>query len=205
MRHRSADGQAVDTGRIRLVAGADAAYAGREAWAAVVVMTFPRLEPVESTCASRRVTFPYIPGLLSFREAPALIDAFARITNPPDCILLNGHGYAHPRRFGLASHVGLVLGMPSVGIARRLLTGNARPPGSSRGSQEPVRDGDEVIGMVVRTVEGKRPVVVSAGYRTGLAQAVRLALDAAVSHPLTEPLWLADRQSRRCRDRMRAG
>jgi len=191
----------IDICEIRYVAGADAAYDQDTIYAAVVVMRFPGLGVVEKTCTVQGVPFPYIPGLLSFREGPAILDAFSCLTTVPDLIFINGHGYAHPKRFGLASHVGLVLDVPSVGVAQRLLTGSVTLPGAARGCAEPVLDNTEVIGMAVRTVPGAKPVFISAGHRVDLAQAVDMVLKTTTAHRITEPIWLADQLSRQCRDK----
>ena len=189
----------IDTCEIRYIAGTDAAYSQDTIYAAVVVMTFPALDIVEKTYAIEEIRFPYIPGLLSFREGPAVVNAFLSLTTVPDLILINGHGYAHPKRMGIASHLGVVLDLPSIGVAQRLLTGIAAMPGTGRGSIEPILDNNEVIGKAVRTVEGSKPVFVSAGHKVDLAQAVDLALKTTVTHRLTEPIWHADRLSRQCR------
>jgi len=144
-------------------------------------MTFPGLAIVEKSYAIQEIRFPYIPGLLSFREGPAIAEAFLSLTTVPDLILINGHGYAHPKRMGIASHLGVVLDVPSIGVAQHLLTGIAAMPGTGRGSIEPVLDNNEVIGMAVRTVEGSKPVFVSAGHKVDLAQAVDLALKTTVT------------------------
>jgi deoxyribonuclease V len=201
LRHRCIVERTTGTGRIRYVAGADAAYEKDTVYAAVVVLAFPDLGVVETACAARKVAFPYIPGLLSFREGPAVLDAFYRLKTVPDLLLLNGHGYAHPERFGIASHVGVILDIPSVGIAQRLLTGSAAFPDAGRGSVQPVLDKSEVIGMAVRTKEGSKPVFVSAGHRVNLELAVEIALKTTTSHRITEPVWHADQLSRQCRER----
>ena len=201
LRHHCIIKRTMDTGRIRYVAGADAAYYQEKIYAAVVVLTFPGLEVVEKTCTVHRVPFPYIPGLLSFREGPALLDAASLLEAVPDLIFINGHGYAHPKRFGLASHVGLMLDVPSVGIARRLLAGTAAFPGAARGSMQPVLDRSEVIGMAVRTVERQKPVFVSAGHKVDLDQAVEMALMTSRDHRISEPVWHADQVSRQCRNK----
>jgi deoxyribonuclease V len=190
----------IDIDDIRHVAGADAAYTDDTIYAAVVVMTFPGLDVVEKTSVVQDIPFPYIPGLLSFREGPAIIEAFSSLITVPDLLLINGHGYAHPKRIGIASHVGIVLDIPSIGVARRLLTGNAAMPGKERGSTEPVLDKNEVIGMAVRTVENVKPVFVSAGHKVDPAQAVDLVLQTTITHRLSEPIWHADRLSRQCRN-----
>jgi len=200
LRHRCVVKRIIGSATIRHVAGADAAYDQEMVYAAVAVLTFPALELVETAGTARTIPFPYIPGLLAFREGPALLEAFGKITTVPDLIIINGHGVAHPRRFGIASHIGLALDLPSIGIAQRLLTGTAVAPENPRGSATPVLDREEVIGMAVRTVAGQRPVFVSAGHKVDLEQAVGLALGTTVCHRITEPVWQADRMSRQCRD-----
>ena len=190
----------IDICEIRYVAGADAAYDQDMIYAAVVVMKFPGLEVVEKACSVQEARFPYIPGLLSFREGPAILEAFSTLTAVPDLIFMNGHGYAHPKRFGLACHVGLLLDVPSIGVAKRLLIGEAAQPGAARGSTEPVLDKSEIIGMAVRTVQDAKPVFVSAGHKVDLPQAVDMALKTTILHRITEPVWHADQVSRQCRD-----
>ena len=204
LRHNCIVKRTIDIEEIRHVAGADAAYTRDTIYAAVVVMTFPGLDIVEKISTEQEVPFPYIPGLFSFREGPAILEAFSSLTTVPDLLLINGHGYAHPKRIGIASHVGIVLDIPSIGVAQRLLTGNVAMPGEERGSTEPVLDKNEVIGMAVRTVENAKPVFVSAGHKVDLAQAVDLVLKTTITHRLSEPIWHADRLSRQCRsDRSR--
>jgi len=199
VRQHVVTGRTIGTGEIRYVAGADAAYSADRVYAAVVVMTFPALEDVAQACAVREITFPYIPGLLAFREGPALADAFHKLPVRPDLLFLNGHGYAHPLRAGLASHIGVVLDLATIGVARRLLTGTAELPAGDRGAAVPVTDAGEVIGMAVRAREGAQPVYVSAGHRMDLSQAVELVLMTTTTHRFPEPLRCADVLSRKCR------
>ena len=201
LKHHCITERTIDICEIRHIAGADAAYHQDTIYAAVVVMTFPGLEVVEKTCAVQEVPFPYIPGLLSFREGPAILDAFSDVTTVPDLIFLNGHGYAHPKRLGIASHVGLLLDVPSIGVAQRLLVGEAALPDATRGSTETVLDKSEIIGMAVRTVTGAKPVFISAGHKVDLAQAVDMALKTTTIHRITEPVWQADLVSRQCRNK----
>lgn len=200
LRHRCIVQRTIDSEKIRHVAGADAAYSSDRIYAAVVVMAFPALDIVEHTCMVQEIPFPYIPGLLAFREGPAIVDAFSRLTTDPDLLLINGHGYAHPERIGIASHVGTILDVPSIGVAQRLMTGNVAMPAAGRGSAAPVLDKDELIGMAVRTVTGAKPVFVSAGHRVDLALAVDIALETTRTHRLTEPIWHADRLARQLWD-----
>jgi deoxyribonuclease V len=199
LRHHCILERTIDICEIRYIAGADAAYSQDTIYAAIVVMKFPGLEIVEKTCSVQEVSFPYISGLLSFREGPAILDAFSSLTTVPDLIFMNGHGFAHPQRFGLASHVGLLLDIPSIGVAKRLLIGEVTQPGTAQGSKSPVLDNGEIIGSAVRTVTDAKPVYVSAGHKVDLAQAVDMALKTTTIHRITEPLWHADQVSRQCK------
>jgi deoxyribonuclease V len=175
--------------RCELVAGADIAYE-RDSdvyYAGVVVVRVADGEVVESRSAVRKSPFPYIPGLLSFREAPALLEAFAGIESEPDAVMFDGQGFAHPRRMGLACHVGLWLDRPCLGCAKSLLLGKFREPVKRAGSLSPLTDGGEVIGKVVRTRDGVRPVYVSAGHRIDLASAVRVTLQTCRGFRIPEP------------------
>jgi deoxyribonuclease V len=177
------------------VAGADAAFdlQAQRIVAAVVVLTFPALEPVETVVHRERLAFPYIPGLLSFREAPALLHAFERIRRKPEVIFIDGHGLSHPRAAGIACHIGVCLETPTIGCAKSLLVGTYRTPGPSRGAIAPLHDANgRVIGAVVRTRDRVRPVFVSVGHRISLAQAVRLTLACGKGYRIPEPTRQAD-------------
>ncbi|HET7093895.1 MAG TPA: endonuclease V [Thermomicrobiales bacterium] len=165
---------------IRTVAGIDNAYAGRGrdaiAHAAVVVLAFPALTPIATATASRPVSFPYVPGLLSFREIPAIIDAYARLDVTPDALLCDGQGYAHPRRFGLACHVGVLLDRPTIGCAKSRLLGTFEEPARVFGADTPLIDQGETIGAAVRTRPSHAPLFVSPGDKFSVEGAVALAL-----------------------------
>ena len=187
--------------RIRLVCGADAAFTpGRShCVAGIVVWDVAAGRVVEERTARCPVTFPYVPGLLSFREAPALLAAIAKLEYEPDAFLFDGQGYAHPRRLGLACHVGLFLDRPSVGCAKSRLTGTHTAPALRRGAVAPLMDGAEPIGAVVRTRDGVKPVYVSIGHRIDLDRAVELVLSCCTRYRLPEPTRLADRLVSRLR------
>jgi deoxyribonuclease V len=153
----------------------------------VVVLRVADLEVVEKQESIRESPFPYIPGLLSFREAPALLEAFAKLKHEPDAVLFDGQGIAHPRRIGIASHVGLWLNKPSVGCAKSLLTGKHREPGKRAGSVTALLDKTEVVGQVVRTKDRVRPLFISAGHLIDLPSAVRLVLQTCRGYRLPEP------------------
>jgi deoxyribonuclease V len=192
MRDRCGCGQGGQTAGIRIIGGADAAYAGENGIGVVTLFSYPELEPVDHAVAVRRVLFPYVPGLFAYRELPLCLAAFEKLTTRPDLLMFNGHGYAHPHRFGMACHAGALLGIPTIGVASRPLSGQSADPDRSRGSCAPLLDGEEVVGMAVRTREGSRPVYVSAGYRTGLSFAVEVTLTATRDRRMPIPLHAAD-------------
>ena len=165
---------------VATVAGVDNGYVKRDgettAHAAVVILSFPALDVLETVAAERRIDFPYVPGLLSFREAPAVLAAFAQVTITPDVLLFDGQGYAHPRRFGLASHLGLILDRPAVGCAKSRLVGEYEEPERVFGAATPLIDRGEVIGAAVRTRPRHKPLFVSPGHKMSIDGAVKLAL-----------------------------
>ena len=174
---------------IRLVAGADVSYAKHDntLYAGVVVIRLPDLETVEEARATARSTFPYVPGLLTFREAPALLRAIRKLRVEPDAFVFDGQGIAHPRGMGLAAHVGLLLDVPSVGCAKSRLVGEHEPVGPRPGDRSALRYRGETIGAVVRTREGVKPVFVSCGHRMTLPAAVSLVLRTRDRWRLPEP------------------
>lgn len=182
--------------RWELVAGVDVSERGDEARAAVVVLD-RELRPVEEAVAAARVPFPYVPGLLSFREIPPLLEAWRKLRCRPDLLIVDGQGYAHPRRFGLACHLGVMLDVPSIGCGKTRLLGAHDEPARSRGSWAPLEDGGETVGAALRTRTGTRVVYVSVGHRISLAAAVDAVLDCAPRFRLPEPQRLADRLSKR--------
>jgi deoxyribonuclease V len=184
-----------------LVAGVDIGFeqAGKITRAAVAVLSLPGLALVESALARCPTRFPYVPGLLSFREIPPALEALAALATTPDLLLCDGQGFAHPRRFGLACHLGWLLDVPAIGVAKSRLTGTfAEPPGAAgawsplldRGplpDRDPLPDRNEVIGAVLRSRAGVTPLFVSTGHRVGLASAIRLTLACTGRYRLPEP------------------
>ncbi|MCB9134171.1 MAG: endonuclease V [Anaerolineales bacterium] len=179
--------------KIERVGGLDVRYENGCARAAAVVFDFPTMKVVEQTVVEEPVLYPYIPGLFSFREVPPLLTAIARLETLPDTWLCDGQGIAHPRRFGLASHLGVLLEMPTLGCAKSVLTGQYTMPAPERGNTSPLTDRDETIGMAVRTRANVSPVFVSVGHRADLDSAVRLVLACGRGMRLPEPLRLAHR------------
>lgn len=178
--------------QIHTVAGVDASYReiGR---AAIAVFSFPDLALIEQVTATREVTFPYVPGLLAFREAPVVLAALERLRLRPDLLMFDAQGYAHPRRLGLARHLGAYLNQPSIGCAKSRLIGSYDEPAQDAGAWSPLMDGDEEIGRVVRTKARTRPVFVSVGYRITLPLAVEIVLRCTRGYRLPEPTRIADR------------
>lgn len=176
-------------GDLELVAGADASYArfSRRFFAGVVVVRIADGVVIEKQGATAEIDFPYVPGLLSFREAPALLQAFAKIESNPDVVMFDGQGVAHPRGIGIAAHVGLFLGRPCLGCAKSRLFGEHNEPDVAAGSVAPLRANGEVVGAVVRTKARVKPVYVSAGHRIDLASAVRVVLASVRGYRLPEP------------------
>lgn len=148
-------------------------------------------ELVETASATMDVTFPYIPGLLSFREAPVCLAAIEKLEHQPDVFMIDGQGIAHPRRLGLAAHLGLFLDKPTIGCAKSRLTGTFAEPALEKGAHEPLYDGDEIIGAVVRTRTNVKPLFISVGHRCTLDDAIDLTLACAIKYRLPEPTRLA--------------
>lgn len=178
---------------VRYIAGVDISTGrrGELARAAVVVLSFPELEVVEVQTAEGTLGFPYIPGLLSFREAPLALAACERLDITPDLFLIDGQGLAHPRRFGLACHLGLFLDRPTIGCAKSLLCGRYEEPSAGAGSSSPILDDGEVIGTALRTRTGTKPVYVSIGHMISLPAAVSRAMQCCWGYRVPEPLRLA--------------
>jgi deoxyribonuclease V len=206
-------------GKIRTVAGLDAAFVLKESQAlrpaqggkkmrggrwkllrdanraigGVVVFRFPEMEEVERAYANVPLRFPYIPGLLSFREVPVLLAALKKLKKMPDLLFCDAHGYAHPRRFGLASHLGVTVGRPTIGCAKSILIGTHGALNKAAGSWTELRDGEETIGAAVRTRDGVKPVYVSQGHRVSLETAIRMTLAVCAGTRIPKPTREADR------------
>lgn len=181
------------SGAFRYIAGVDVSTSRwhEEGTAAVVVLNYPEFELLEEKRVRGRIDFPYVPGLLSFREAPLILEAFEQLDITPDLVLVDGQGIAHPRRFGIAAHLGLFLDVPTIGCAKSRLCGTYEEPGTEAGSSTELLDEGEVIGEVVRTRKGTKPVYVSVGSKISLRQAVRWVLMCCRGFRLPEPTRLA--------------
>lgn len=182
---------------VETVAGIDLGYDLKTGTsrAVVVVLKFPELELVESAEAIMPVQFPYVPGLLSFRETPVAIKALEKLENAPDLILCDGQGIAHPRRFGIACHIGLITNIPSVGVAKSLLVGKYESLGETRGSIAPLIHRKEQVGVVLRTKDKVLPVYVSIGHLMSLETAVDFVLQCTPKYRLPETTRLADKMA----------
>jgi len=178
---------------IRCVAGLDASYSKKKnrAYAAAVLFDIEKFEIIESTTAKTRPGAPYLPGFLSFREAPALMAALGKLKTRPHALMCDGQGIAHPRSMGLASHVGLLADMVSVGCAKTRLVGEFQDPGKERGDRAPLQYKGRTVGAVVRTRRGTKPVFVSPGHRIGVAPAADLVMKSCGAFRLPEPVRLA--------------
>lgn len=182
-------------GPVRFVAGTDVGFEeeGRVTRAAVVVLTFPELKFADCALAQVPTAFPYVPGLLSFREAPAVLEALGKLAVAPDLLLCDGQGIAHPRRLGIASHLGLAAELPSIGVAKTRLTGTHGEVPDARGAWTPLLDGNEMIGAALRTRPGTRPLYISPGHRVSLASAIRYVMACVTQYRLPETTRLAHR------------
>ncbi len=180
----------------KTIAGADAIYYKDYTISAVVVLEYPSLRLIEEASHTVKTTFPYIPGYLSFREGPAIVAAFEKLRHKPDVILFDGQGIAHPKGLGIASHLGVLLGIPSIGCAKSRLVGSYEMPGKVRGSWRPLILDGKTVGAVLRTRTGVKPVFVSPGHLITLQEAIEIVLQCS-RYRIPEPIRLADRLTRK--------
>jgi deoxyribonuclease V len=184
-------------GEVRHVAGVDMSANDRTglARAAVVILTYPELREVEVVREEEPLRMPYIPGLLSFREAPVILRAFERVRQAPDLVFVDGQGIAHPRRLGIASHLGVLLDLPAIGCAKSIFVGKYEPVPDELGAHVPLVDHGEVIGAVVRTRAHVKPMFISPGHRVSVPTSVRYVLASGRGYRLPEPTRLADKRA----------
>lgn len=173
--------------RIETIAGIDVSIRDDRGRAAVVVFSYPELEITDYSIATRKITFPYVPGLLSFREGPVALDALENLATQPDLLIFDAQGIAHPRRLGLASHIGVLVDLPAIGCAKSRLYGHYEEPGSERGSYTFLTDRGETIGAVVRTRTNVKPVFVSIGHRIDLSTSIAYIFNTGRGYRLPEP------------------
>jgi deoxyribonuclease V len=184
--------------RVRTIGGGDVSYQkeGNFLFGAMVVLSFPRMETLDVATARGKISFPYLPGLLTFREGPILIDTFQKLRIRPDILIFDGQGIAHPRRMGLAAHLGLWFNLPSIGCAKTPLLGKSVIPGPSRGSFELIRKDGNEVGVVLRTKDRVKPVFVSPGHRIDLPTSIQVILESCQGFRIPEPLRRAHHFSR---------
>lgn len=182
---------------IHTVAAVDADYDETHTYAAAVLFDYSICDrPADKRTAIRPTDFPYLPGYLSLREAPAAIDALKDLVQRPDVVLVDGQGIAHPRRFGIACHIGVLTGLPTIGCAKTRLIGDFREPGTQRGEWSPLELDGEVVGAVLRTQTAVRPLFVSPGHLVTLEDAIEVVLHCSTHYRVPEPLRMADRLAR---------
>jgi deoxyribonuclease V len=198
---RVVEGPPLDLSRVRYVAGADVSTQGDMGYATVVVLSFPDLSVVEVRGYEARLTFPYVPGLLAFREIPSVVGALREVESEVDAVIFDAHGLAHPRGMGLASHLGLFIDVPSVGCAKSRLVGEHEEPGPEKGDTADLVYRKKVVGKVVRTRPRVSPVYVSVGNRIDLASSVDLVLQCCTRYRLPE----TTRQAHNAANRLRRG
>lgn len=183
-----------DFDEIKTIAGADIALdpETNTGFAGVIVYRYPNLKEIERVSATAPIEFPYIPGLLAFREGPILLKAFAKLKSKPDLVMFDGQGIAHPRRLGIASHMGLWLNLPTIGIAKKVLVGKYQGPGLAAGAQTPLTDKNETVGICLRPRSKVKPVFVSIGHKIDLPTAVKFTLSCLDETRIPKPTREAD-------------
>ena len=188
---------------LRTIAGFDVGFEddGATTRAAAILLDADTLEILDQQVARLPTRMPYIPGLLSFRELPALLEALAMLSATPDLAFVDGQGIAHPRRLGIAAHFGVITGLPSIGVAKKILTGTGNHPHPLRGAYTPLRDGREQIGWLLRSKLNCNPLVISPGHRVSMASAADMVMRFVGSYRLPEPTRLADRLASRLDER----
>ncbi len=179
------------------IAGVDAAFTESDVIAAACLFKYPELIPVEDSYAITKITFPYIPGLLSFREGPAIMTAINRLGRKPDLILFDGQGIAHPAGMGIAAHIGVLLDIPSIGCAKSRLIGEYSRPGNRKGQHSDLRYQNKIVGKVLRTRDNVKPLFISPGHLINLKDAVEIALKCVGKYRIPEPLRKADSLSKK--------
>jgi deoxyribonuclease V len=181
----------------RFIAGVDAAFADDQIICAACLYRYPQLTLIEDAHTEMRNLFPYVPGFLSFREGPVIINAIKKLSIKPDLILIDGQGIAHPIRLGLASHIGVLLNVPTIGCAKSRLLGEYQEPAPEKGSRSPLFCHDEVVGAVLRTRDSIRPLFISPGHRIDLKSSIEIVLNCIGKYRIPEPLRRADFLSKR--------
>ena len=178
---------------VRTIAGADLSFNrfGTTFYAGIVVLRFPELQPLAYSLAKAEIHFPYVPGFLAFREIPALLGAWELLSEKPDALVADGHGIAHRRRMGIASHFGVLTGQATLGCAKSILFGSYEEPGIDKDAYTPIKDGEEIIGWALRTKKNTKPVFVSPGHLLDLRDSLELTMQCTRRHRIPEPTRLA--------------
>ena len=189
--------------QLRIIAGIDAAFTDDRIVAVACLFTYPDLKPLEDAHAARKITFPYVPGFLSFREGPAIIRAANRLSVRPDLILFDGQGIAHPEGLGIASHIGIVLAIPSIGCAKSRLTGEYNEPGAKKGNQSRLFYKGKAIGKVLRTRDNVKPLFVSPGHMMDIEGAVSIVMQCVGKYRIPEPIRRADALSKKLKQKIK--
>jgi deoxyribonuclease V len=179
------------------IAGVDAAFSGYQVFAAVCLYRYPQLTLIEQAIAVKQIIFPYVPGYLFFREGPAIVAALSKLKEKPDVILIDGQGIAHPRGIGSASHLGVLLNIPTIGCAKTRLVGKYHDPGEPKGNWTELQFDGRIVGAVLRTRDRVRPLFLSPGHRIDLHDAIRIALGCVGRYRIPEPLRGADMLSKK--------
>jgi deoxyribonuclease V len=187
------------------VAGVDAAFFEDKIIGVACLYRYPEIILIEEAYSLTEVSFPYIPGFLSFREGPAIIKAMSNLKVKPHVILFDGQGIAHPKGLGIASHIGVLLDIPTIGCAKSRLVGNYREPGLKKGSRSSLRYNKKIIGVVLRTKDNVKPVFVSPGHRINLKNSIKIVLGCTSTYRISEPLRRADFISKRIKKELLAG
>lgn len=174
---------------VNTIAGADISFNKYETtvYAGIIVLSFPALEPIAYSLVKTEVTFPYVSGFLAFREVPALLEAWQQLPQKPDVLVVDGHGIAHPRRMGIASHFGVLTGQPTIGCAKKILFGKYEPPPDTKGIYSFIQNKEEVLGAVLRTREKVKPVFVSPGHKLSLQDSINIILQCMGKYRIPEP------------------
>ena len=174
--------------KIEKIAGADVSYYQNNMIAGVIIFEFPNLKIIESQSFISPVNFPYVPGLLTFREGPSLLEAFKKVKNEPDVILFDGQGIAHPRRMGIATHLGLFLDKPTIGCAKSRLSGKYTSVGEKKGDYALLKEGEEILGAVLRTRREVKPIFISPGHKINLPNSIEIVLKCIIKYRLPLPV-----------------
>jgi len=193
-----------DFDSLKTIAGVDVGFVKEKnlSCAALVIFSYPDMRILDVITCSEPINFPYIPTLLAFREVPVVLSCFENLENPPNILILDGQGYAHPRRMGLACHVGVLLDIPTIGCAKSRLTGEFNMPEKKKGSYSYLYDKGEIIGAVLRTKDNTYPIFVSIGHRVSLDTSIKLILDMSITR-IPEPTKIADREVKKYTNKIR--